>query len=62
MAKNTGKGYRIGAVKKRSQVENPDGYFTKRDAESGQFIEQKSDGSPFKGVRKEKPNAEDSEA
>ncbi len=62
MAKNTGNGYRVGAVKKRSQVENPSGHFTKRDADSGQFIDQKSDGTPFKGVRKEKPKAESSES
>jgi hypothetical protein len=60
MAKNTGQGYRIGAVRKRSQVENPSGHYTKRDAESGQFIDQKSDARPFKGVRKEKPKAEES--
>ena len=55
MAKNTGKGYRIGAVKGRSQVENPaNEHYVKRDSETGQFIDQKADGTPFKGVRKEK--------
>lgn len=54
MAKNTGKGSRIGAVRGRSQVKNPKtGEWTKR-GESGKFIDGKSDGTPFKGVRKEK--------
>jgi hypothetical protein len=55
MAKNTGEGYRKGAVKGRSQVENPvTGHYTKRDTETGEFIDQKADDKPFKGVRKEK--------
>lgn len=50
-----GDGHRNGAVRKRSQVKNPQNEnWTKRDAETGQFIEQKQDGEPFKGVRKEK--------
>ncbi|UYL07837.1 hypothetical protein B9G69_012350 [Bdellovibrio sp. SKB1291214] len=53
MATNTGKNFRRGAVKHRSQVENPRNEdFTKRD-ESGKFIDQKEDKTPFKGVRKE---------
>jgi hypothetical protein len=45
---------RLGAVRDRSQVKNPiSGNWTKRDAASGQFIDQKVDGKPFKGVRKE---------
>jgi hypothetical protein len=57
MAKNppTGDGHRHGAVKDRSQVFNPsNGRWTKRDAETGRFMDQKADGEPFKGVRKEK--------
>jgi hypothetical protein len=57
MATNPPKGddHRKGAVRERSQVENPQSEkFTKRDAESGQFIDQKKDDKPFKGVRKEK--------
>jgi hypothetical protein len=57
MATNPPKGdnHRKGAVRERSQVENPQSEkFTKRDAESGQFIDQKKDEKPFKGVRKEK--------
>lgn len=30
------------------------GTWTKRDADSGKFMDQKEDGKPFKGVRKEK--------
>ncbi len=57
MAKNppTGDGHRRGAVRDRSQVYNPKTEnWTKRDAGSGKFIDQKRDGEPFKGVRKEK--------
>lgn len=54
MAKNTGRGFRRGEVRGRSQLPNPktDG-FTKRDTETGEFMAGK-DGKPFKGVRKEK--------
>lgn len=45
---------RIGAVKDRSQVQNPYGYWVKRDTNTGQFMDVKSDKTPFKGVRKEK--------
>lgn len=57
MAKNppVGDGHRIGAVKGRSQVYNPrTGHWTKRNAGTGQFMNQKADDKPFKGVRKEK--------
>ncbi len=51
----SGDGHRKGAVRKRSQVRNPNNEkWTKRDTETGRFIDQKSDGKPFKGVRKEK--------
>lgn len=54
MAKNTGQNYRHGAVNGRSQVKNPmTGNFTKRDAATGRFMDQKEGGKPFKGVRKE---------
>lgn len=56
MAKNppTGDNARRGAVRDRSQVLNPrTGTWTKRDADSGRFMDQKKDGEPFKGVRKE---------
>ncbi len=55
MAKNTGKGYRKGSVDDRSQTYNPKTKrWVKRDTESGQFIDQKSDNDHFKGVAKEK--------
>lgn len=57
MATNPPKdGSRKGAVKQRSQVKNPKtGLWTKRDAETGKFIDVKtSSDKPFKGVRKEK--------
>ncbi|MGX1306076.1 hypothetical protein AB7M35_000796 [Amorphus suaedae] len=49
-----GDGHRNGAVRDRSQVKNPQDVWTKRDAETGQFMDQKQDDQPFKGVRKEK--------
>ncbi len=55
MAKNTGANYRIGAVKGRSQTYNPkNDTYVKRDHNTGRFMDVKQDGSPFKGVRKEK--------
>ena len=55
MAKNApyGDGHRQGAVKDLSQVHNPqNNRWTKRDADTGRFIDQKADKEPFKGVRK----------
>lgn len=47
--------HRNGAVKGRSQVYNPKtGLYVKRDSETGRFMDVKQDGTPFKGVRKEK--------
>jgi len=57
MAKNkpSGDGHRNGAVRGRSQTLNPKtGQWTKRDTETGKFMDGKKDGTPFKGVRKEK--------
>jgi hypothetical protein len=56
MAKNApvGDNARRGAVRERSQVFNPTTEtWTKRDSNSGRFMDQKKDGTPFKGVRKE---------
>ncbi|HEB4094222.1 TPA: hypothetical protein RZ058_005187 [Enterobacter cloacae] len=54
MAKNTGDGYRKGSVTDRTQVQNPqNGNYAKRDTTTGRFIDQKQDGTPFKGVAKE---------
>jgi hypothetical protein len=58
MAKNKplGDNARVGAVRDRSQVFNPQAeVWTKRDAKTGRFMDQKVDGDPFKGVRKDKP-------
>jgi hypothetical protein len=50
-----GDGHRNGAVRQRTQVQNPKtGIWTKREAGSGQFMDGKADGTPFKGVTKEK--------
>ena len=51
----TGDGHRNGAVRGRSQTYNPKtGNWIKRDKSNGRFMDQKGDGRPFKGVRKEK--------
>ena len=51
----SGDGHRNGAVKGRSQTFNPKTeQWIKRDSETGRFMEVKKDGTPFKGVRKEK--------
>ncbi|MBV6410669.1 MAG: hypothetical protein GAKPKEKM_01491 [Rhodocyclaceae bacterium] len=50
-----GDGHRNGAVLHRSQTFNPlTERWVKRDSDSGKFMDQKSNGQPFKGVRKEK--------
>jgi V8-like Glu-specific endopeptidase len=58
MAKNapTGDNARKGAVKDRTQVQNPKtGLWTKRDSDNGKFMDVKtSSDKPFKGVTKEK--------
>ncbi|MDR0477105.1 MAG: hypothetical protein LBH14_04110 [Desulfobulbaceae bacterium] len=57
MAKNTGEGYRKGAINDRTQMHNPKtDLYVKRDTETGRFMEQKSGGGPFKGIAKEKDN------
>jgi hypothetical protein len=49
-----GDGHRNGAVKNRDQVFNPQNEkWVKRDAE-GKLMDVKEDGTPFKGVRKNK--------
>ncbi len=59
MAKDTGKKYRIGSVKDRTQVANPrTGDWTKRNEtkgskKRGEFMDVKEDGRKFKGVAKE---------
>lgn len=49
-----GDGHRNGAVRKRSQTYNPkNGHWVKRDTDTGQFIDQKANSKPFKGITKE---------
>lgn len=55
MAKNTGNGFRRGSVDDRTQTYNPSNdTWVKRDATTGKFMDVKSDGTPFKGVAKER--------
>lgn len=57
MATNAPKdGSRKGAVRDRSQVQNPKtGLWVKRDASTGRFMDVKTSSTkPFKGIRKEK--------
>ena len=54
MATNTGKGHRHGSVTQRSQSQSPNGNWVKRNASTGRFMDQKTSGGPFKGVRREK--------
>lgn len=50
-----GDGHRNGAVKDRTQTFNPKTeHWVKRNVETGQFMDQKADNKPFKGVTKEK--------
>jgi hypothetical protein len=53
MAKNTGNGYRRGAVTGRTQFKRPDGHWQKRNERDGTLMGVKDDGTPFKGVAKE---------
>ncbi len=56
MAKNgrAGDGQRHGAVRERTQFNNPKtGLMQKRNANTGQIMDVKTSGGKFKGVRKE---------
>ncbi len=54
MAKQTGKGYRKGAVSNRSYGQNTKtGLWTKRDT-TGRFTSVKRSGGTFKGIRRER--------
>ncbi len=51
----SGDNHRNGSVRKRSQTYNPvTKQYVKRASETGRFMDVKQDGTPFKGVRKEK--------
>lgn len=50
-----GDGHRNGMVRQRSQTYNPTTeHWTKRGTTTGRFMDQKTDGTPFKCVRKER--------
>ena len=53
MAKNTGSGFRRGAVTARTQFRRPDGNWQKRDERTGLLMAVKNDGAPITGVAKE---------
>lgn len=53
--RKSGDNRRHGAVKQRSQVKNiKTGLWVKRNSDSGKFMDVKTSGGKFKGVRKEK--------
>ena len=53
--KPSGDGHRNGAVKGRTQLDNPlTGTKTKRNKETGEFMDVKADDEKFKGVTTEK--------
>ncbi len=56
MARNgkPGDGRRHGAVRGRSQTQTASGHWVKRDTETGRFLDVKSGGKKFKGVRAER--------
>lgn len=60
MAKNTGGGYRRGAVTGRTQFQRPDGLHQKRNERNGEFMEVKQSGGKFKGVASE-PDGRDTD-
>jgi len=60
MAKNTGNGYRRGAVTGRTQFERPDGLYQKRNERTGEFMEVKQTPGKFKGVAME-PDGRDTD-
>ena len=48
-------GRRYGAVHNRTQVLNPlNGLYVKRDKDTGRFMDVKTTGGKFKGIRREK--------
>jgi hypothetical protein len=53
MARNTGDGFRRGSVTGRTQFKRPDGLWQKRDERTGQLMNVKDNGEPFKGVARE---------
>lgn len=60
MAKNTGDGFRRGAVTARTQFVRPDGLYQKRDERTGAFMEVKQSPGKLKGVATE-PDGRDTD-
>lgn len=60
MAKNTGDGFRRGAVSGRTQFQRPDGLWQKRDEHTGQLMPVKQSEGPYKGIAKE-PDGRDTQ-
>ncbi|WP_291834062.1 hypothetical protein [Brevundimonas sp.] len=60
MAKNTGDGFRRGAVTGRTQFARDDGLYQKRDERTGHFMEVKQAPGKFKGVAME-PDGRDTD-
>ena len=60
MAKNSGQGFRRGAVTGRTQFERSDGLYQKRDERTGSFMEVKQTPGKFKGVATE-PDGRDTD-
>ena len=55
MGVNTGKNFREGEEKRRSQTYNPKTQeWVKRNTDTGKFVRVDKSGNPFKGVRKER--------
>jgi hypothetical protein len=53
-----GDDHRKGAVRDRSQFQNPvNKVWYKRDRDTGQIMDGKKDGERFKGVRRERPKS-----
>ena len=52
LAKNTGKGHRVGAVRNRSEFKHPNGTHVKRDTKTGRILNVSD--KPHKGVRDER--------
>lgn len=53
MARNTGDGFRRGAVSSRTQFQRPDGLWQKRDESNGHLMAVKQSPGAYKGVAKE---------
>jgi hypothetical protein len=54
MAKNTGNGFRVGAVRGRTQFRSGTGHYVKRDSTTGRFLDVKSERTKWKGVSTER--------